>query len=357
MKWYPPPPKPKKTQRLSGVASVLKKLTKSDGELGKTCGEQVDASDDEDGRRKPSGVFAKVSKEARVALRREANERKSRELVAAKVDSYRPKEDPNATSDPYRTLFVGRIAYDVDEAQIKREFEYYGRVSSVVLVRDRDGKSRGYAFVEFEREGDMRAAYREMDGRRIEDRRVIVDVERGRTSRDWLPRRLGGGIGRTRAGGKRDNVEPRGRDRTYDEERERERRDARAAPRSPSRSPPPRGRGRGRTPSPQASSGSEEEGQLEERAPVPLAPPPPPPADDDRRRTRSRTRSRSPSRDRGDRRPRFGGGDAYDGGSRDRSRDRYDDRDRRARKRGRSRSYSRSRSRSYSPRRDKRDRR
>lgn len=75
MKWYPPPPKPKKTQRLSGVASVLKKLTKSDGELGKTCGEQVDASDDEDGRRKPSGVFAKVSKEARVALRREANER------------------------------------------------------------------------------------------------------------------------------------------------------------------------------------------------------------------------------------------------------------------------------------------
>lgn len=39
------------------------------------------------------------------------------------------------------------------------------------------------------------AAYKETDGIRIKDRRVLVDVERGRTVKGWRPRRLGGGLG------------------------------------------------------------------------------------------------------------------------------------------------------------------
>ena len=39
------------------------------------------------------------------------------------------------------------------------------------------------------------AAYKETDGIRIKDRRVLVDVERGRTVKGWRPRRLGGGVG------------------------------------------------------------------------------------------------------------------------------------------------------------------
>jgi U1 small nuclear ribonucleoprotein len=36
------------------------------------------------------------------------------------------------------------------------------------------------------------------NGRRVDGRRVIVDYERGRTKKEWLPRRLGGGKGDTR---------------------------------------------------------------------------------------------------------------------------------------------------------------
>lgn len=39
------------------------------------------------------------------------------------------------------------------------------------------------------------AAYKETDGLRIKDRRVLVDVERGRTTKGWKPRRFGGGLG------------------------------------------------------------------------------------------------------------------------------------------------------------------
>lgn len=37
------------------------------------------------------------------------------------------------------------------------------------------------------------AAYKYADGKKIDGRRVLVDVERGRTVKGWLPRRLGNG--------------------------------------------------------------------------------------------------------------------------------------------------------------------
>lgn len=47
------------------------------------------------------------------------------------------------------------------------------------------GKSRGYAFVEYEDKKDMKEAYKAADGRKIEGRRILVDVERGRTVESW----------------------------------------------------------------------------------------------------------------------------------------------------------------------------
>lgn len=47
------------------------------------------------------------------------------------------------------------------------------------------GKSRGYAFIEFEHKNDMKTAYKMADGKRIEGKRVVVDVERGRTVPNW----------------------------------------------------------------------------------------------------------------------------------------------------------------------------
>lgn len=42
---------------------------------------------------------------------------------------------------------------------------------------------------------DYSAAYKEGDGISILGKRILVDVERGRTVRGWKPRRLGGGLG------------------------------------------------------------------------------------------------------------------------------------------------------------------
>lgn len=64
------------------------------------------------------------------------------------------------------------------------------------------------------------AAYKHADGKKIDGKRVLVDVERARTVKGWLPRRLGGGLGGTRRGGIEVNIKHSGRE---DNERERER--------------------------------------------------------------------------------------------------------------------------------------
>ena len=67
------------------------------------------------------------------------------------------------------------------EDDLRGEFEEYGPIKSVVLVRHREtGKSRGYAFVEFDDEKDMPRAVRHADGRRIKVRgdRVMRDAWR-----------------------------------------------------------------------------------------------------------------------------------------------------------------------------------
>merc|ERR1712118_577964 len=86
--------------------------------------------------------------------------------------------------DPFKTLFVARISYDTTEKKLKREFEVFGYIKKVKMIYDLKGKPRGYAFVEYEHERDLKNAYKQGDGKKIDGRRVMVDVERGRTVED-----------------------------------------------------------------------------------------------------------------------------------------------------------------------------
>ena len=127
--------------------------------------------------------------------------------LAPLIESYRKEQRECAGEytngmNCYNTLFVGRLAYEVTERKLLREMEAYGPVKDLKVVVDKDtGKSRGYAFVEYEVEEDMKRAYRAADGMRIEGRAIVVDVERGHTVPNWLPRKFGGGLGGTRRGG------------------------------------------------------------------------------------------------------------------------------------------------------------
>ncbi|XP_038608432.1 U1 small nuclear ribonucleoprotein 70 kDa [Tachyglossus aculeatus] len=186
----------------------------------------------EDPRDAPPPTRAETREERMERKRREKIERRQQE-VETELKMWDPHNDSNAQGDAFKTLFVARVNYDTTESKLRREFEVYGPIKRIHMVYSkRSGKPRGYAFIEYEHERDMHSAYKHADGKKIDGRRVLVDVERGRTVKGWRPRRLGGGLGGTRRGGADVNIRHSGRDDTsrYDErdrdrERERERRE------------------------------------------------------------------------------------------------------------------------------------
>ncbi|KAG0054129.1 hypothetical protein BGZ83_011916 [Gryganskiella cystojenkinii] len=141
-------------------------------------------------------------------------ERKEKTEKALKegLEEWDPNKDEHVVGDPYKTLHISRLSYDVTEKELRREFAMYGPIENIRVVKDKEGKPRGYAFIEYEREKDMKAAYKDADGIKVMGRRIVVDVERGRTVKGWKPKRLGGGLGGTRIGASHENQTSSGRD-------------------------------------------------------------------------------------------------------------------------------------------------
>lgn len=44
-----------------------------------------------------------------------------------------PSNDPQARGDPFKTLFVARLSYDVKESDLEREFGRFGPIERVSL--------------------------------------------------------------------------------------------------------------------------------------------------------------------------------------------------------------------------------
>lgn len=154
----------------------------------------------EDAQKGPSPHEPMETIEARRARLHATRLDKGRDAAAKAAQSYAPADDPKAVGDPYKTIFVGRLPYELSEERLKAEFERFGAVERVRIVADnKTGKSRGYGFVEFADEAHLKVAHRQANGTMLDGRCIVVDVERGRTVRDWKPRRLGGGLGVTRA--------------------------------------------------------------------------------------------------------------------------------------------------------------
>lgn len=119
---------------------------------------------------------------------------KNKELNEEALKLWDPQADPNIEGEALNTLFVANLSHEVSERKLKREFESFGPIKRIRLVHDKfSGKPKGYAFIEFEEKEDMKEAYKVADGMRIEGKRCVIDVERGRTVHNWRPKRLGGG--------------------------------------------------------------------------------------------------------------------------------------------------------------------
>lgn len=90
-----------------------------------------------------------------------------------------PQDDEQVVGDPYKTLFVSRIPKEITESELRREFDIYGPLERLRLIKDKDGNSRGYAFIVYERERDMKGGL--APGQSAEPHRTDRDSPRRRT--------------------------------------------------------------------------------------------------------------------------------------------------------------------------------
>ncbi len=81
-------------------------------------------------------------------------------------------------------IYVGNIAYSVDEQELGQIFSEYGEVSSAKIIIDRaTGRSKGFGFVEMPNTEEGQNAIDNLEGKEISGRRLRVNEARPRENR------------------------------------------------------------------------------------------------------------------------------------------------------------------------------
>jgi RNA recognition motif-containing protein len=78
-----------------------------------------------------------------------------------------------------KKLYVGNLAYSVTDEQLGQMFAQFGQVSSAVVIKFKDtGRSKGFGFVEFDKDEEADKAVEEMNGKENDGRNLVVNEAR-----------------------------------------------------------------------------------------------------------------------------------------------------------------------------------
>jgi len=78
-------------------------------------------------------------------------------------------------------LFVAGLPYDLDDAELEEIFEKFGKVLSAKVSMDREtGKSRGFGFVQMEKEADGRDAIEHLNDISLGKKPLVVKAAEDR---------------------------------------------------------------------------------------------------------------------------------------------------------------------------------
>ena len=78
-----------------------------------------------------------------------------------------------------KKLYVGNLPYEVREEDLTENFGEIGECIAVNIVRDKySGSSRGFGFVEMATEEEAQEAIRQLNGRELFGRKIVVQEVR-----------------------------------------------------------------------------------------------------------------------------------------------------------------------------------
>jgi len=95
-------------------------------------------------------------------------------------------------------IYVGNLAYEITEQDLRQEFEAFGAVDTVSVITDKySGRPKGFAFIEMASKSEGEEAITNLNGKMLNERTIVVNEARPRTDN-----RSGGGSGGGYGGGR-----------------------------------------------------------------------------------------------------------------------------------------------------------
>lgn len=81
-------------------------------------------------------------------------------------------------------IFVAKLNYDTQEADLQDAFEEFGQVDSAKIIMDKfTGRSKGFGFVEMPNDDEARDAIRNLNDQELDGRTIVVKEARPREDR------------------------------------------------------------------------------------------------------------------------------------------------------------------------------
>jgi RNA recognition motif-containing protein len=78
-------------------------------------------------------------------------------------------------------IYVGNLSREVTDEELRSEFEAFGKVESVNIIKDKySGQSRGFGFVEMPAKAEAEAAIGGLKGKVLKGRTIDVNEARPR---------------------------------------------------------------------------------------------------------------------------------------------------------------------------------
>jgi len=79
-------------------------------------------------------------------------------------------------------IYVGNLPREASEEDLRREFEAFGEVASVTIIKDKfSGESRGFGFVEMPAKAQAEAAIAGLNGKQFKGRTITASEARPRS--------------------------------------------------------------------------------------------------------------------------------------------------------------------------------
>lgn len=100
-----------------------------------------------------------------------------------------------------KKLFIGSLSYNTSDQSLEDFFKSEGNVVSAKVIIDREtGRSKGFGFVEMENDADADNAIKNLNGKELDGREIIVNEARPQEKREnrSFDNRGGGGSFRQR---------------------------------------------------------------------------------------------------------------------------------------------------------------